>query len=131
MEDFGKRLENLRDKFGYSKRSLSQKLGFSPNVYGAYERGERRPSFETMVKIADIFNVSLDYLIRGEDFQSNEQLPYNEKAFTQVIDHFTKKGINEPYILDVDKWSMLTTDDLVELSNHFEWVVHKAKMRDK
>jgi len=131
MEGFGKRLENLRDTFGYSKRNLSRQLGFSANVYGAYEREERRPSFETMTKIADIYGVSLDYLIRGEEAPQEEPSSLTENTCNQVIEHFTKNGITEPYILDSEKWAVLSKDDLVELSNHFDWVVYKAEMKGK
>lgn len=70
------RLENLRDKHGYSKVEISYKLGFSQNVYGSYERETRRPTYETMIKLADIYGVSLDYLIRGDEYRSrtNETL---------------------------------------------------------
>lgn len=50
MKGFGLRLENLREKHGYSKVEISSKLGFSANVYGSYEREARRPSLETVVK---------------------------------------------------------------------------------
>lgn len=66
MDKFGHRLENLREKIGYTKKEVSFKLGFSQNVYGAYEREDRRPSIETLVKIAKLYNVSLDYLITGK-----------------------------------------------------------------
>ncbi|RDW21376.1 hypothetical protein CWR48_02935 [Oceanobacillus arenosus] len=39
MESFGRRLENLREKNGYSKKEVSIKLGYSENTYGNYERG--------------------------------------------------------------------------------------------
>ncbi|WP_052400631.1 helix-turn-helix domain-containing protein [Oceanobacillus jeddahense] len=72
MKGFGLRLENLREKHGYSRVEISYKLGFSQNVYGSYEREKRRPSLETIIKLADIFGVSLDYLIRGEEYHSND-----------------------------------------------------------
>jgi transcriptional regulator with XRE-family HTH domain len=59
VKGFGLRLENLREKYGYSKVEMSLKLGFSQNVYGAYEREEKRPSLETIIKLADIFHVFL------------------------------------------------------------------------
>lgn len=50
-DHFNLRLENLREKSGYTKKEVSKMLGFSANVYGAYERGERRPSIETRAHI--------------------------------------------------------------------------------
>lgn len=71
MEGLGLCLQNLREKYNYSRIEISTMLGFSKNVYGSYEREARTPSLETMIKLADIFEVSIDYLIRGEAYQSN------------------------------------------------------------
>lgn len=73
MEELGLgwRLENLREESGYTKKEISNKLGFSSNVYGTYEREERQPAYETLAALADLFDVSLDYLIRGSKYQKN------------------------------------------------------------
>lgn len=127
MDNFSKRLENLRDKHEYTKKEMSLKLGFTANVYGSYERGDRRPSLETIVKLADMFDVSLDYLIRGKEFQSQYISTVDIEELDRIIEHFHKTGIEEPYILQYEKWKLLNKQDLLELSNHFEWVVNKAK----
>ncbi|HLR51706.1 MAG TPA: helix-turn-helix transcriptional regulator [Candidatus Avamphibacillus sp.] len=67
----GYRLENLREKSGYTKKEISYKLGFSSNVYGTYESGETHPAYQTLAELADLFNVSLDYLIRENKYQKN------------------------------------------------------------
>lgn len=73
MEEFslGWRLENLREESGYTQKEVSYKLGFSSNVYGTYEREERQPAYETLAELADLYNVSLDYLIRGNESRNN------------------------------------------------------------
>lgn len=90
IDPFCLRLENLREKSGYTKKELSQKLGFSANVYGAYERGERRPSLETCCKLANLFNVSLDYLLCGKEY-SQENLEIEETKLKEVIELFKEK----------------------------------------
>ncbi|MFS0645918.1 helix-turn-helix domain-containing protein [Siminovitchia sp. 179-K 8D1 HS] len=134
VEGFGFRLENLREKFGYSKKEISMKLGFTPNVYGAYEREERRPNLETLVRIADLFDVSIDYLVRGKECcktRINEDITDSEKNIKELIHYLKSKGIDEPYILQIDKWIQLSREDLIELHNHFEWVVNKAKSQNE
>jgi|SRR5690625_78277 len=125
MKQFGLRLENLREKYGYTKKELSLKLGFTPNVYGSYEREERRPSLETLVKLAEIYNVSLDYLIRG--MEHTKEAKEEIKVVYEVLALFEENNIKHPYILALDKWKTLSEDDLIELTNHFEWVVEKRK----
>lgn len=134
VKGFGFRLENLREKFGYSKKEISMKLGFTPNVYGTYEREERRPSLETLVRIADLFDVSIDYLVRGKvhcKTRTNEDITDIEKDMKELIHYFKSKGIYKPYILQIDKWIQLSREDLIELHNHFEWVVKKAKSQNQ
>ncbi|WP_130860449.1 helix-turn-helix domain-containing protein [Gracilibacillus phocaeensis] len=131
MQGFGLRLENLRDKHGYTKRELSIMLGFTENVYGSYERGTRRPSLETMIKLSDIYHVSLDYLLRGEAFHSNNQEQANEEILREVIQVFTEKEISNPYILQPDKWAILNNQEIQTLESHFEWMVDNAKSRER
>jgi transcriptional regulator with XRE-family HTH domain len=60
---FGKRLAELRAKMGISQYELAQRLHFSRGQIANYEQGTREPDFQTLVKIADFFDVSLDYLL--------------------------------------------------------------------
>lgn len=126
IDPFCLRLENLRETSGYTKKELSTKLGFSANVYGAYERGERRPSLETCCKLANLFNVSLDYLLCGKEYSQIE-----ETKLKEVIELFKEKGLEDPFILQLEKWEELSQEDLQELTNHFNWVVYKAKQKRK
>lgn len=127
MESFGMRLAKLREESGLSKKEISMKLGFTANVFGTYEREERRPTLETLVKMADFFHVSLDYLIRGQEYQYQNNA-FNNDIHSLVIRELMDKGI-KPYFLQDEKWKLLSEADIQELENHFEWVVNKAEMR--
>lgn len=59
---FGQRLKELRLSNGYTQATLADKIGVSEKTIGTWERGTREPSMETTVKLADIFDVTLDYL---------------------------------------------------------------------
>jgi len=127
MESFGQRLENLRESLGYTKKDVSLKLDFTANVYGSYERGERRPSLETLIKLADMFETSLDYLIRG----GHQSSPKNNSPFEDEIMHILKKyNITNFSLLDLEKWETLSEKDIEEINNHFEWTVEKAKQKN-
>lgn len=60
--DFGKQIIQLRKDKGISQTDLANQLGIHKNVLGRYERGEAKPSIEVARSIADILNVSLDFL---------------------------------------------------------------------
>ncbi|MFH2060728.1 MAG: helix-turn-helix transcriptional regulator [Pseudomonadota bacterium] len=57
------RMLNLRKKHGWSQQKLAKHLGTSGPIIGRYERGEMIPSVEVAKKLANIFNVTLDYLV--------------------------------------------------------------------
>lgn len=124
MDSFGRRLENLRESHGYTKKDVSLKLGFTANVYGSYERGERRPTLETLIKLADLFDTNLDYLIRGKRHNPSESSSQFEVKVMHILE---KYNITDFSLLDLDKWNTLSKKDIEEINHHFEWVVEKAK----
>lgn len=68
MEIFQKRLIEQRRIYGYTQRQVAQMLGIAQPSYIRYENGSSEPTQETLVKIADIFDVSTDYLLGRKEF---------------------------------------------------------------
>ena len=68
---FPKRLRQCRMKRGLTQQFMSELLTISLNAYQKYEQAERSPSFETLIRIADILDVSLDYLFGRDDFMKS------------------------------------------------------------
>ena len=68
------RLKELRKKKGFSQLRLATDLNTTQNTISRYETGEREPGIDDLIKIADYFNVSVDYLIgRTENPKMNRQ----------------------------------------------------------
>ena len=66
MDDFGARLRKLRRDKEMSQADLAKYLGVVASAVGKYERlPDSYPSVEVLLKIADYFKVSTDYLLRG------------------------------------------------------------------
>ena len=61
--EVGKRIVELRKLNNWSQTDLANKTGISQVMVGKYERGDAAPSIEVAKKIADAFEVSLDYLV--------------------------------------------------------------------
>ena len=61
--NFGDRLKELRSKNGMTQTRLAQLLNITKSVVSYYERQERMPSRDVLVKLAGIFHVSVDYLM--------------------------------------------------------------------
>lgn len=69
MDGFGERLRKLRKENDITQGQLAEKIGVVPSAVGKYERiPSSYPSVEALIKIADYFGVSLDYLLRGKKF---------------------------------------------------------------
>lgn len=56
------KLKQLREQVGLSQKSLSEKLGIAYKNYNTYELGRAMPDIATLIKIANFYHVSLDYL---------------------------------------------------------------------
>lgn len=53
----------LRQKNKYTQSEIAEKLKISQRAVAYYEKGDRLPDFEMLIKIAKIFDVSTDYLL--------------------------------------------------------------------
>lgn len=62
-EFFPERLQRLRERRRMSRKALGELCGLSKNIIGQYERGEKVPTLEPLILLADFFEVSVDYLI--------------------------------------------------------------------
>ena len=61
------RLKELREEFGMKQQEIAEMLNITQMAYSYYERGLRQPDITTLVKMAEIFHVSVDYLIENEN----------------------------------------------------------------
>lgn len=66
--NFGKRLNSIRKENGHTAQELAEMLGIGLRSYRAYESNNREPNFDTLVRIADFFDVSTDYLLCRDEF---------------------------------------------------------------
>ena len=67
------KIKELRKEKNISQIKLALDLGLNQNSVSRYESGERQADYQTLIKIADYFNVSLDYLLgRTENRKMNK-----------------------------------------------------------
>lgn len=67
MSVFSERLTELRKKHALSQEAAAKEFGVVVRAYQRYEYGEREPQLSTLVKIADFYGVTLDYLAGRTD----------------------------------------------------------------
>ena len=68
MKIFQERLIEQRKMNAMTQRDLATHLGITQPSYIRYERGDAEPTLENLVKIADLFDVSVDYLLGRKEF---------------------------------------------------------------
>ena len=61
------RLKELRKKRGISQLKLAMDLELNQNSISRYETGEREADYKTLIRLADYFGVSIDYLLGRTD----------------------------------------------------------------
>ena len=63
---FSEKLKVLRTAKKMSQKDLADKVGVAKSVVSFYESGDRFPSYDVLIKISRIFNVTTDYLLGVE-----------------------------------------------------------------
>lgn len=94
MVNFGVILKSLRIRDDMTQAQLAQKLGLTKSVISAYETGIRQPSYDVLIHIAGIFDVSTDYLLeveRKRDIDFSGLTPEETDALISLIKAMKKK----------------------------------------
>ena len=65
---FNVRLREMRKKRNHTQQWMADTLGIALRSYQCYETGTRTPNYELLTRIADILDVSIDYLFGRDDF---------------------------------------------------------------
>lgn len=62
-----KRIKELREQYKITQNQIEQSTGISRSLLSRYEKGTRIPPIDNIIKLADLFNVSIDYLAERTD----------------------------------------------------------------
>ena len=117
----GNRIKALREELGLKQEELANKMSVSPSSIGMYETNKREPNNELILKLAQFFNVSTDYLLGKIDTRNNNivKIPilgtvkagYDWLAEENIVDYITLKenipNVGEYYALRITGDSML------------------------
>ena len=60
--EFHDRISILRTKKGLTQKAAAEKLGINVRQYQRFESGEQKPGYDNLIHLADLFEVSLDWL---------------------------------------------------------------------
>ena len=68
-----KKLKEMRYKNGLTAREVAERVGISKAFYCQLENRKRRLSYETAIRIANVFNVKPDYIFYDDTIKENEE----------------------------------------------------------
>lgn len=77
--DLPYRLRRLRDKKGYKQKEIANYLCVSRSTYAYYENGKTEPSLDAIVKISNLYGISIDRLLRRNKDKRLKYLLKNKK----------------------------------------------------
>lgn len=104
MNDFANKIKALRELKKWSQEELARRLQVSRSTIGNYEQGIRKPNYEDLEAIADVFNCPISYLIAG-----------NQPVISQQAMNYALKISN------------LTTMHQAEVMNYIDFLENKEK----
>lgn len=122
------RLKYLRQKTNLTQADLAMKIGVARTTYAMYEQAKREPDTDVLLKIADFFEVSLDYLLGRTDSVFSTSQKFDS---LNEINHLIKKyGIEDSGFFDIEKWKAMGPNEIKELESYFEFITSKAKAKN-
>ena len=86
-------MKKIRESLQLTQVKVANDLKLSRQVYNFYENGKRNPDMQTLIKIADYYGVSIDYLLGRTNVIKPENI--DEDDLSKGI----KKGINLPQLI--------------------------------
>ena len=88
-------LRTLRKQAGLTMKQLGANLGMAESTVSLYENGKRSPDVQTLIRFADFFDVSLDYLLgrnEGHVSAANDEMTDEEKELLRIFRGLNGKG---------------------------------------
>jgi transcriptional regulator with XRE-family HTH domain len=112
-------IKKLRKSIGITQKELAEQLNISPSTIAMYESGRRDPDTETLQKIANFFDVSVDYLL-GLDIKKKRSTEAQD--FEQNV-----KKLDENVGIVFNDLAGLDDEDFEQFKQIYEFLKSKKK----
>ena len=86
--DFGIRIKELREKKGLTQAQACKLLGVSKSSLSTYERNVREPDFETLIRMSNLYNTTIDYLLYRDNIPAIVLSNFTESQRETIITIF-------------------------------------------
>ncbi len=115
----GKRLKREREKRNWSQMYVAGKVGITNTVLSNYERDYRDPDTDTLTKLADLYEVAVDYLLG----RTEKEIGLKEKDMSSLKDPQTN--------LMFDGWLEMSEEQRQEALDFMEFLRSKKDKKEK
>lgn len=108
----GEQIRNLRKSKKMTLSVMAERVGITTSAIAAYENGARTPSLDILIKIAKLFNVTIDYLIGLDDdikVSINDLSDNDKETVINLIETLRVKNSHQKLL------NHLTTEELMRL----------------
>ncbi|MEY9980210.1 helix-turn-helix domain-containing protein [Lysinibacillus sp. RC79] len=88
MEKINERIKDLRKSLNLNQATFANSIGISQAALSDLEKGKSKPSIETLIAISEHFNVSIDWIVKGEkyeDISKQKELPISYRKLNSTI----------------------------------------------
>ncbi|MGI2710116.1 helix-turn-helix domain-containing protein [Bacillus cytotoxicus] len=115
MEDniFGRNLRNLRNLQGLSLNTLGKELGVTGSAISSWELGNKEPNFDMLIKVANYFKVSIDYMLNHQVFDNEAQ---KKEVVSQLANEIYERYKNIP-----DSKKPMVKQELIKYVNYLNF----------
>lgn len=93
------RIKMLREEKHLTQQELADKLNSAKSTIGMYENGNRKPSYEVLIKLSEIFDCSIDYIV-GTSNERNSNVQYDPNAKVYSVPIVGKIRAGEPILAE-------------------------------
>ena len=107
---FGNRLKQARENKGYNQKQFAERLGVTPTRLNYWEKDKREPDVAIIKQIAQILDVSSDWLIGNNLINVDITLSVNEKQHIKKyrsLDHYGRKAVDSLMDIELERCSVV------------------------
>lgn len=131
MSNFVERLDDLLNEKGFNQRTFAKEVGISEGSISVYLQNKHIPTVEHLIKMADYFQCSTDFLLGREEYHQLtfkpcppfcEQIKKLKDEFGGVVDHFVKKAkiVRSSYFNWASGKYIPSLDNILILAEHLD-----------
>jgi len=95
MADFAERLAGIRKSRQLTQLQLADLLDVQPRLISRWETGVSRPQFDHIVRLAEVLDVSVDALVRGNEAAPQEEFEVRNRRLKELCRQVDKLGAHD------------------------------------